>query len=233
MILSNFSVLLGPLVCSKLVQGLERWLHSSEHWFLLQRTRVQYLVPTQWLTTIYIKLQFQGESDAFCGLHGDCTYCAQTYIQAEYATGEIKINKISRKKIEQKYVGRRGCEGSIWIRAYPLGISLRFPFLIPHFVSEQSNRCVGRETQSRRAKATSSFCLTLWLDWHCEHRPLACALEQPSPAVLALGCTQLFSRCLAQLPVVMPSPDWLLAGESKDNIPKAHWAVLWRLLQAG
>lgn len=139
MILSNFSVLLGPLVCSKLVQGLERWLHSSEHWFLLQRTRVQYLVPTQWLTTIYIKLQFQGESDAFCGLHGDCTYCAQTYIQAEYATGEIKINKISRKKIEQKYVGRRGCEGSIWIRAY------RWKYLCV-FLSSFPTLCLSKVT---------------------------------------------------------------------------------------
>lgn len=31
----------------------------------------------------------------------------------------------------------------------------------------------------------------------------------------------------------MPSPNWLLAGESKHSIPKTHWVVFWKLLQAG
>jgi hypothetical protein len=33
-------------------EGLERWLSSSEHWLLLQRTKVQFPVPTLWLTTM-------------------------------------------------------------------------------------------------------------------------------------------------------------------------------------
>lgn len=99
-------------------------------------------------------------------------------------------------------------------------------FLILLSISEHSNRCGERETQSERAKAISSFCLTLWLNWQCDSRPLACALGQTIPAVLTLGCTQLFSRCLAHFPWVMPSLNWLLAGQSKDNAPETHWAIL-------
>ena len=39
-----------------------------------------------------------------------------------------------------------------------------FGFLIPPFISDSSNRCMGKETRSKRVKATSFFCLTPWLD---------------------------------------------------------------------
>lgn len=75
-----------------------------------------------------------------------------------------------------------------------------FGFLISPFISDNSNRCMGKETRSKRVKATSFFCLTPWLDeppgmstWtdhpSCPETWLHAALKQ------VFGCMFLFRLC--------------------------------------
>lgn len=98
-----------------------------------------------------------------------------------------------------------------------------FAFLIPQFISDRSNRCMEKETRSKRAKATSSFCLTLWLHWQCDYGPSGMCTWAVQPSCpdtwLHVAVWQVFGS------VFLPGPslDELLAGESKDNIRKAHW----------
>lgn len=68
--------------------------------------------------------------------------------------------------------GPTGCAMDIWIRACPTGIS--FQVLVFSFHGLYLTAATGvwkRKRKSKRAKATSSFCLTLWLDWQRDYKP--------------------------------------------------------------
>ena len=56
-------------------------------------------------------------------------------------------------------------------------------------VSDSSNRCVEKEARSKRAKAASSFCLTLWLGWQRDNEPPGMCTEAHQPRWPELGST--------------------------------------------
>lgn len=98
------------------------------------------------------------------------------------------------------------------------GYLFRLCFLIPEFISDCSNRCMGRETRSKRAKAASSFCLTL-----CS---LAVWLQAPGMCTWAAwpSCPETWlHKALWQVFgsgfLVVSSRDQLFAGKSKYNSP--------------
>lgn len=65
-----------------------------------------------------------------------------------------------------------GCAINIWNRARPTGIC--FQVLVYSFRSLYLIAATGvwkRKWEFKKAKATSSFCLTLRLDWQCDYKP--------------------------------------------------------------
>lgn len=98
-----------------------------------------------------------------------------------------------------------------------------FGFLIPWFISDSSNRCMEKETRSKRAKAASSFCLALQLAWQWDDKPTGMCTwpDHPRPSQLSWtlvpGALEQVFGSMFLLRLSLNSP-W--AGDPKDNIPK-------------
>lgn len=123
-----------------------------------------------------------------------------------------------------------GCAINNWIRACPKEIC--FQVLVYSFHSLYLIAATGvwkRKWEFKRAKATSSFCLTLGSTVSVITSPLACAVGPPIPAVLTLGrfaLGQVFGSVLLE----RPSLDVSLARDPW-TILREYWVVCWHLLQ--
>ena len=95
-----------------------------------------------------------------------------------------------------------------------------FGFLIPQFISDSSNRCIEKETRSKRAKAISFFCLNAlarraaWL----QAPGMSTWTDHPScpETWLHVALRQVFGSVF----LFRPSQDSLLAGDPSTIFPK-------------
>lgn len=90
-----------------------------------------------------------------------------------------------------------------------------FGFLIPQFISDSSNRCIEKEMRSKRAKATSSFCLSPWIDQQCDYKPTAMCTRTDHFSCPGTWLHAALRQVFGSVFLLRPSLDSSLADQGK------------------
>lgn len=95
-----------------------------------------------------------------------------------------------------------------------------FGFLMPQFISDSSDRCMEKETRSKRPKATSFYCLTLGLDRQHDYKTPGMSVWAEHPSCpetwLNVARRQVFGSGF----LFRPSRDLLFMGDPRTIFPK-------------
>lgn len=95
-----------------------------------------------------------------------------------------------------------------------------FGFLIPPFISDNSNRCIGKETRSKRVKAASFFCLMPWLDERCDCEPPGVSPWTEHPSCPETWPHAALKQVFGSTFLFRPSGDSPLAQDPRTIFPK-------------